>query len=247
MTKYTIIYMAAGNSRRFGSENKLLKEFEGKPLYRHGLDLLLEVTAEKENVDLIVITQYSEILEETEKYRLSGNGNFPADGLAETGRAGRSSRKRQISCFLNPDSRKGVSYTIHRGVQEALAAGPVDYFLFVTADQPFLSAHTVKQFLRIGECQPQPEEMKKPEGINSEAGGIRCRYPVASAAYGERLGNPVMFRSDLAEELMKLEGDEGGRKVWRRYARQGILVQVRDRRDLQDMDVWEDMKNISTE
>ena len=56
-----------------------------------------------------------------------------------------------------------------------------------------------------------------------------------------------MFRADLAEELMRLQADEGGRKVWRRYARQGILVQVRDRRELQDMDVWEDMKNISTE
>ena len=34
-----IIYMAAGNSRRFGS-NKLLYELDGKPMNRHLLDHL---------------------------------------------------------------------------------------------------------------------------------------------------------------------------------------------------------------
>ena len=34
--------MAAGNSRRFGS-NKLLFPWKGKTMYRHGLDLLLEL------------------------------------------------------------------------------------------------------------------------------------------------------------------------------------------------------------
>ena len=34
-----IIYMAAGNSRRFGS-TKLFYELDGKPMYRHLLDSL---------------------------------------------------------------------------------------------------------------------------------------------------------------------------------------------------------------
>ena len=37
-----IIYMAAGNSRRFGS-NKLFYELDGKPMYRHLLDNLIEI------------------------------------------------------------------------------------------------------------------------------------------------------------------------------------------------------------
>ena len=37
-----IIYMAAGNSRRFGS-NKLFYELDGKPMYRHLLDHLIEI------------------------------------------------------------------------------------------------------------------------------------------------------------------------------------------------------------
>ena len=36
-----IIYMAAGNSRRFGS-NKLFYELDGKPMYRHMLERLIE-------------------------------------------------------------------------------------------------------------------------------------------------------------------------------------------------------------
>ena len=38
--KLRIIYLAAGNSRRFGS-NKLLHITQGKPLYQHGLDMLM--------------------------------------------------------------------------------------------------------------------------------------------------------------------------------------------------------------
>ena len=49
--------MAAGNSRRFGS-NKLLFPWKGKTMYRHGLDLLLELKKElKEQLSVIVVTQ----------------------------------------------------------------------------------------------------------------------------------------------------------------------------------------------
>ena len=38
--KIALIMLAAGNSRRFGS-NKLLYEIEGKPMYRHILEKLM--------------------------------------------------------------------------------------------------------------------------------------------------------------------------------------------------------------
>ena len=47
-----IIYMAAGNSRRFGS-NKLLHIWQGKMLYRHTLDMLSDiVSSRKINEDI---------------------------------------------------------------------------------------------------------------------------------------------------------------------------------------------------
>ena len=80
--------MAAGNSRRFGS-NKLLYEWKGKKLYRHMLDALLEAAEELEknsgadtgnrdvsgggrqsrqrNIRVRVVTQYEEILKDMEQ------------------------------------------------------------------------------------------------------------------------------------------------------------------------------------
>ena len=41
--KTLLVLLAAGLSRRFGAENKLLYELDGKPLYRHTLDKLMAV------------------------------------------------------------------------------------------------------------------------------------------------------------------------------------------------------------
>ena len=47
--KIAMIMLAAGNSRRFGG-NKLLYEVDGMPMYRHILDLLMEVENEVKNI-----------------------------------------------------------------------------------------------------------------------------------------------------------------------------------------------------
>lgn len=64
-----IIYMAAGNSRRFGS-NKLLYELDGKPMYRHLLERLIEIKdrynklkSDSSAIDITVVTRYREILD----------------------------------------------------------------------------------------------------------------------------------------------------------------------------------------
>lgn len=210
MKRYAVIYMAAGNSRRFAEArqknkageqtplgNKLLQDLEGKPLYQHGLDTLAELAAKHEQVSVFVITRFQEILE--------------------------TARFRGLEAFLNPASGQGVSHTIRRGILEAGEAGPFDYLLFVTADQPYLSLGTLEKFLALGEKE--------------------C-FPVVSAAWrgqgslesGLRLGNPVMFAASLVGELEALSGDEGGRKVWRRYAAHSGFVYVGDSRELEDFD-----------
>ena len=59
--KISLILLAAGDSRRFGS-NKLLYELHGKPMYRYSVDEVAKldttVFAEK-----IVVSQYDEILD----------------------------------------------------------------------------------------------------------------------------------------------------------------------------------------
>ena len=122
-----IIYMAAGNSRRFGS-NKLLYELDGKPMYRHLLDHLVEIKdrynklkSDSPVIDITVVTRYREILDYC--------ACIP-----------------DCHAVLSPDSEKGISYTIKAGimaVQEQKKTGMQDYYMFAVADQPYLKNQSV--------------------------------------------------------------------------------------------------------
>ena len=122
-----IIYMAAGNSRRFGS-NKLFYELDGKPMYRHLLDRLVGIKnrynkskSDSQTIDITVVTRYREILDYC--------ACIP-------------------DCYavISPDSEKGISYTIKAGimaVQEQKKTGMQDYYMFAVADQPYLKSQSV--------------------------------------------------------------------------------------------------------
>ena len=150
-----IIYMAAGNSRRFGS-NKLFYELDGKPMYRHLLERLVEIkdrynklkNAESNNpvIDITVVTRYREILDYC--------SSIP-----------------DCHAVLSPDSEKGISYTIKAGImavheqkktgmqmgQSSVwqkkpeknsgslhnTAETEDYYMFAVADQPYLKSQSV--------------------------------------------------------------------------------------------------------
>lgn len=122
-----IIYMAAGNSRRFGS-NKLFYELDGKPMYRHLLERLIEIKdrynklkSDSPVIDITVVTRYRKILDYC--------ACIP-----------------DCHAVLSPDSEKGISYTIKAGimaVQEQKKTGMQDYYMFAVADQPYLKSQSV--------------------------------------------------------------------------------------------------------
>lgn len=122
-----IIYMAAGNSRRFGS-NKLFYELDGKPMYRHLLERLVEIKdrynklkSDSPVIDITVVTRYREILDYC--------ACIP-----------------DCHAVLSPDSEKGISHTIKAGimaVQEQKKTGMQDYYMFAVADQPYLKNQSV--------------------------------------------------------------------------------------------------------
>nr|WP_308497338.1 nucleotidyltransferase family protein [uncultured Agathobacter sp.] len=122
-----IIYMAAGNSRRFGS-NKLFYELDGKSMYRHLLECLIEIKdrynklkSDSPVIDITVVTRYREILDYC--------ACIP-----------------DCHAVLSPDSEKGISYTIKAGimaVQEQKKTGMQDYYMFAVADQPYLKSQSV--------------------------------------------------------------------------------------------------------
>lgn len=114
-----ILFLASGNSRRFG-ENKLLHVLDGKPLYRHGLDMLAQLVREREDCTLTVVSRYAGV------------------------RAGAESHG--VRAVDSPESEKGLSYTIRAGL-DALDLQDGDFVVFVVADQPYLTAETVARLL----------------------------------------------------------------------------------------------------
>ena len=115
-----MIYLAAGNSRRFGT-NKLLHVYRGKHLYRYGLDMLEELCYKRSDCILYVVSQYREILEQA--------------------------KKGGVQVVYSPDSYKGMSYTIEAALHAVGDIPEEDFLVFVVADQPGLTEYTVEKLL----------------------------------------------------------------------------------------------------
>ena len=211
-----IIYMAAGNSRRFGS-NKLFYELDGKPMYRHLLERLVEIkdrynklkNAESNNpvIDITVVTRYREILD-------------------------------YCTCIpdchavLSPDSEKGIAYTIKAGImavqeQKKLkkssevthhTAETEEYYMFAVADQPYLKSQSVIKLI---------DKVLENKGNMKSVFSLRC---------GDTVGNPCVFHSSLIPQLLSLEGDKGGRSVAKKH--DCVYVDIADERELMDIDTY---------
>lgn len=117
------IIMAAGNSRRFGS-NKLLHRIQGRPMFEFVLDQVDRAVSEKAESGIIyrvfVVSRYEEILQEA--------------------------ARRGWTAVFSPESVQGASYTIKNGIR---AAGEhSDYYMFLTADQPCLRSVSIVNLIR---------------------------------------------------------------------------------------------------
>ena len=111
--KLTLIMLAAGNSRRFGS-NKLLYEIDGRPMYLRTLEKLRKAASELGNCEIIVVTQYEEIVAK-------------ANALG-------------IKVLINPQPERGISSSMQMGLA---AAKDSSACLFTVSDQPWLTTETI--------------------------------------------------------------------------------------------------------
>lgn len=120
MRHLLLILMAAGDAKRYG-ENKLMVEIEGKPMFRHVLDHLVRYKNEnQEDTKLVVVSQFSKILELGEEL------GFEA--------------------IENDRPEDGISRTIILSLEER-GEGQEEAGVFFTADQPYLTYETIKAFL----------------------------------------------------------------------------------------------------
>ena len=246
-----IIYMAAGNSRRFGS-NKLFYELDGKPMYRHLLDHLIEIKdrynklknsgtnkpldSDEMDADTVIDTYIGTdigLSKKAGKKTKNAESNNPAIDITVV------TRYREIldycACIpdchavLSPDSEKGISYTIKAGimaVQEQKKIGMQDYYMFAVADQPYLKSQSVIKLI---------DKALENKGNKRLVFSLRC---------GDAVGNPCVFHSSLIPQLLSLEGDKGGRSVAKKY--DCVYVDIADERELMDIDTLSNSKHTVT-
>ena len=246
-----IIYMAAGNSRRFGS-NKLFYELDGKPMYRHLLERLIKIKDRYNNLENAEINKR---LDSDEMDADTVIDTYIGTDIGLSKKAGKKTknaesnnpviditvvtRYREILDYcssipdchavLSPDSEKGISYTIKAGimaVQEQKKIGMQDYYMFAVADQPYLKSQSV---IKLIDKVLENKENKR------LVFSLRC---------GDAVGNPCVFHSSLIPQLLSLEGDKGGRSVAKKH--DCVYVDIADERELMDIDTLSNSKQTGT-
>ena len=179
--KIKLIYLAAGNSRRFNSqrmqnteppqseaENKLLYLLDEKPMFRYLFDRLVKVCQRHPEWEMIVVTQYPEI-------------EHQVKALLENEQQG---ERFPVKTVISKDSYKGAAYSVKAGIR---AAGDADAYAFFVADQPYFTEESVEGFL---------EKMER-----------EAKVVPGCVTWNGQEGNPVWFPAKYGKELLELEGD----------------------------------------
>ena len=124
---------------------------------------------------------------------------------------------------MNRDPDRGIASSIRLGLYIWMASGGGDGVLFAVSDQPRLRADSVRRMLDAFEEEPD-------RIIRLEKDG--------------RAGNPVLFPASLCPDLMRLEGDTGGKQVIVRHPELVRAVEAESGAELFDVDVPEDLGRI---
>ena len=95
----------------------------------------------------------------------------------------------QTSIIHNSDWQQGMSSSVRAGVSAAKQAEDV---LLLVCDQPGISAAALHHLITAH---------------------IHAGSPITASSYGSTLGVPAIFAASLFNDLLRLEGDQGARKV----------------------------------
>ena len=101
-----------------------------------------------------------------------------------------------VTIAINHERDKGVSSSIRLGMQKAVAqCSDIEAVIFMVCDQPFISAQVLRD---LGKKYHEGSEI------------VTCQY-------GETWGIPSLFSRKYFEDILKLEGDRGAKKLLYRY------------------------------
>ena len=116
----------------------------------------------------------------------------------------------------------GLSTSVRAGLDALAATAAPDAVLFMTCDQPLLTADVLRK---------------------SAAAFAAGRPPAVACAYAGTVGVPALFDRSLFGELRGLEGDHGAKSVLQRHA--GEVVRVPFEPGSRDIDTPDDARRLS--
>ena len=126
--------------------------------------------------------------------------------------------EKKIYIVDNKKSEKGQSESIKIGLK---TLGKCDGYMFFSCDQPFLTSDTIKKILK----NFNPERITIPE-------------------YNGKSSLPVIFGENFKEELLKLEGDTGGKTVISNHPDKIRTVEIENSDEGKDIDTKEDYEML---
>ena len=126
--------------------------------------------------------------------------------------------EKKIYIVDNKKSEKGQSESIKIGLK---TLGKCDGYMFFSCDQPFLTSDTIKKILK----NFNPERITIPE-------------------YNGKRSLPVIFGENFKEELLKLEGDTGGKTVISNHPDKIRIVEIENSDEGRDIDTKEDYEML---
>ena len=126
-----------------------------------------------------------------------------------------------IKTLYNPKAHLGQSEGLKLGVK---AAKDSEAYMFLVGDQPFITAKLIDTLI---------EEYR----LN--------KAPIVVPYYNCHRGMPTIFSSAFRDELLKVEGDKGGRDIIEKNAALVRKVFIDDKNLGMDIDTPEDFKKLN--
>lgn len=124
---------------------------------------------------------------------------------------------------INDSWSEGIASSIRCGLNTLLQLNPTcNGAIFAVCDQPYITATLLNDLIKT----------------QQETG----KY-IAACSYADTLGTPVLFHKKLFPELLKLEGDNGAKKIIKKYP--GSVVSFLFPEGKVDIDTSADYEKLS--
>lgn len=129
--------------------------------------------------------------------------------------------KYKLKTVYNRDAEKGQSSSIKTGIN--VSQPSTTGFLFITGDQPFLACDVINKIIN----------------------GYKANLDyIMVPLYDGNKGSPVLFPREFRKDLLKLNGDFGGKEIIKANSNRVKYIDIPDARFGIDIDTIEDYKKV---